>query len=644
MPERRQIASRRLRAAFGRTAAFATIPLLAGASLALAACSTAETFDRKINDLVDRRSRTLDGGAASPSRVYPEVDSLETSDQAEKTPETTNPAASQLDYEVAGADRDVAARLDEYARDPEEALRLDLTTTFRLAQESAREYLSAEEDYILAAIRLLIERHRWGPRFFNDTTLSADGPLTGDADTAVRVVNELRATQRLPYGGEVEARLVYQATELLRDAVANESTQSSSFILSGNIPLLRDAGLIAREELIQRERDLVYAARDFERFRRQFLVDIANQFFQLVAQRAALANQESSLESRLQSQERAEEFVEAGRSAAFEARTFQASSVQTRQQLIGLRENYLLALDRFKIRLGIPVETTIEIVPSTIDLPEPAAAPGEAAMKALAYRLDLQNRRDFINDNRRDVSNARNQLLPDLDLAGGLTLNTDPNDDSGGFGFRGDDSTYNASITFGLPLDREIERLNLRSAIINLQREIRGYGQFRDNVILDARAARRQIDQQRFTLRLAEDQVEINELRVEELKLKDGDPLDLNDAEDSLLRARNDVDNALRDLRNAVLDYLLATGQMRVRKDGQFQPLPGMVAAGSGADAGPTDGAPADAEAERPATSIPEVDPAPLDAQPSPEGEGDADGEGENDADEAAEAPTRGRK
>ena len=50
-------------------------------------------------------------------------------------------------------------------------LTISLRDALRMAQRQGREYLSAEEEYILTAINLLIEQHRWGPRLFNDTTV-----------------------------------------------------------------------------------------------------------------------------------------------------------------------------------------------------------------------------------------------------------------------------------------------------------------------------------------------------------------------------------------------------------------------------------------------------------------------------------------
>ena len=69
-------------------------------------------------------------------------------------------------------------------------------------------------------IRTLIERHLWSPRFFADTqVLFAGTGDDGNFDTSLNVIQDLRVTQRLPYGGDVAARWVWRATEQLRDEV-----------------------------------------------------------------------------------------------------------------------------------------------------------------------------------------------------------------------------------------------------------------------------------------------------------------------------------------------------------------------------------------------------------------------------------------
>jgi len=464
---------------------------------------------------------------------------------------------------------------------PGGALSLDLEDVFRIAQQSGREYLNAEEDYLLAAIRLLIERHLWGPRFFDDVTTTFSGQRLSGVGyrSALNVMNELRLTQRLPYGGNVEARLVTQAAQQLTAIVGDAYTQSSQLILSANVPLLRNAGKIAQENLIQAERDLIYAARDFEAFRRGFLVDIARDYFNLIAQQSAIENQVDRLDSVIEFRKQTDALVEAGRESPFQARNIEQNVLTSQNALINSREGFILAKDRFKIRLGLPVETPMTLEPISLDLEDPEVTVEEAARAALEYRLDYQNEMDQLNDAKRSVTNAKNQLLPDLTLNASTTLRTNTGAQVGGLDFDLDDTSYNARITFGLPLDREIERLQLRQSLINLLRQKRNLDQFRDNVVLESRAAVREIDRARFSIRLQEQAVKINERRLEEIRIKadTATPQERLDAENELLGARNDRDASLRDLRTAILDFLRLTGQLRVTEVGQLRPLTGMV-------------------------------------------------------------------
>jgi len=98
--------------------------------------------------------------------------------------------------------------------------------------------------------------------------------------------------------------------------------------------------------------------------------------------------------------------------------------------------------------------------------------------------------------------------------------------------------------------------------------------------VLSARAAIREIDRARFSVRLQSDSVAANLLRQRELKLKSDEVTaqDRLDAENELLATLNGLDNAERDLNNAILNYLLVTGQLRVTRAGQFEPPPGLLA------------------------------------------------------------------
>lgn len=573
---------------------------------------------------IDRRTqRLMEGRSAAMGGAVPRVgfsdDTSERKDRragvAKQIP-TVNPGAGDLRYLPADEARDVSAKLEAYASaletPPPEAVPLNLQGAFRTAQETGREYRTAEEEYILAAVRLLIQRHLWDPRLFNTTTASISGQGTdGDFRSALNVLNELRVTQKLPYGGDLSARWITQATEQLREEVTGRYRQSSRIVLDANIPLLRGGGLIAQEALIQAERDLIYQARTFEDFRRQFLVSIAGDYFDLDQRWAQIGNAKRQLAGFEVLQRGNEARVEAGRLAEFEANISRNNLLSAQADLAAQREQYLLALDRFKVRLGMPVDTPVVLEPVEFEIPEPTVGLDEASSLALDYRLDLQTRRDQLDDARRGVRNARNGVLPDLNLGASATLPTDPDEKRGGVSLSPDDLIYTGSVTFGLPLDRENERLALRSALISLGAREREYQRLRDQAVIDSRQSVRNVDLARFRLELASRRVEINQRRREELELK-ADTVDTQtrvNADNDLRAAEDARDQARTSLRNAILNYLLQTGQLRAARDGTFQRLPGM-------DAQPLP-PPVNPEGPPPQTPPPELPPEEA-AQPAP--------------------------
>ncbi len=621
-PARRSRAgSRPARSRAARRARLGLIAALAGSPLG---CSSLSDIDRRVEELIARDAERLDGGTITPGSRRGEEDATPRSIVTEKKPTTVNPPAENLPFRPGSAltVQDRLKRLDAYTVTPEDSRVLGLEDAFLTAQRSAPEYLSAEEAYILSAIQVLIQRHLWGPRFFNDTTVAYNSnpldPNGGNYQNALGVINQLRATQRLPYGGAVEAKGVFNATQQLRSVATEDYVQSSQIVLSGNLPLLRGAGLIAQEDLIQAERNLVYASRTFEDFRRSFLVGISRDYFDLVRSQRAVESQANRLKSLRRQQEETVAKVDAGRQSAFDARNVQQSVLNGEIALINERERFLVALDRFKIRLGIPTTEPLRLAAATLVLPEPEITPNAAAEIASRLRLDLQNRRDQALDSRRQVDNARNQTLPDLNLTGSVGFNTNNTNTAPGVDFRRDQNTYSGSATLSLPLDRQIETANLRSALISWQRAERDLRVFEDGILVDARAAVREIDRARFQLDLAEQAVQINLLRQEELELKSDTTTTQQriDAQNDLLSARLARDAADRDLRISILNYLQVTGQMRVGPDGRFRPLQGMLVEDDPASRTPM--APPDVPppvtdpAQAPAPAAPEIPPATL--------------------------------
>lgn len=558
------------------------IRILAGfAAAAAAGCAgNLEDIDRRVDRLLAQRSDSINGGAIAPERATPDPDLPSRRSLSDWVPPTINPPASELRYERAPRTRDYAEKLRELQQPTATAVvELDLEGVWRQSQKSAREYLAAEEDYILAGIRLLIERHQWSPRLFATTSAEfTSAQVDGDSTTALNLINQLGVRQRLPFGGEAAARWVWSATENLRSAATDQYRQSSALIADASIPLLRGAGLVAEESRIQAERDLVYAARNFESFRRSFLVSIARDYFAVLQQQADVESTELQVKSLQNIRDRQQALYDAGRVAEFQVNLAQNDLLSAESSLANARESLKLAQDRLRVRLGLPDSTRILLVAFTLDIREPEVTLDHATDMALAYRLDLQNRRDQLADTKRGVLNAMNRLLPDLNLSGGITLPTDADEREGGFVYELDDVQYNAALTLSWPLDREEERLNLRASIINLEQSRRNLDEFTDNLVIEVRQRVRDIERARFNLQLAEQRVQINIRREEEQELK-ADQVDTQarvDTANALRDARQARDQALTDLRNSILDYLLSTATLRVQRDGTFQPLPGM--------------------------------------------------------------------
>lgn len=537
-------------------------------------------IDRRANELIADRNALLGGNAMNPS--YEHLDEVRraamdvqyTENMLEVTPDTVNPAASDLVVERADVEDVVVRIMETYAGVAEDAVVFDLRRTLEYATGHSREYLSAKEELLLAALRLLTQRHLFGPRFFNDVSASFTGDAEdGDYDIAARLMNEFRVTQRLQNGGDVSIRALVDATEQLRSTVSSGESQDASIILSANIPLLRGAGPSARESLISAERELIYATRTFERFRQQFLFSVATDYFDLVQAIAQIRNAERVLEGRRKLYDEVNALYRAGRRPQFELSETQQRVLAGENSLAAQRDRYLLQLEQLRIRLGMPPDEPIRIDPdATVDLPVPALDIPESVLRGLTLRLDLQTRRDRVTDSRRSMANARNDLLPDLDLSASMTAITDPDLQRGGLQFDEEEFDYFGSITFGLPLDRETERISLRESSIRLEQARRDLREFEDTIALNIRAAIRDIQLALFSLRAQNESISLIERRIYGLELR-RDEVNTRtriDAADELAAALDQRDAAIRNLRVAILRYLLETGQFRVDVEGQL--------------------------------------------------------------------------
>ncbi len=500
-------------------------------------------------------------------------------------PPTFNPSGPSLSYESdpTGNIDAVIARLDALEEGAESGQTLTLAQALEWATQHGREYQYQEEDYVISCLRLLMERHLWGPRLFD--TFGFDFDADGDGglyESSMSIVNEFRVTQRLPYGGEVSAQYLASFARTLQDSINDgslDSISSGTIILGAQIPLLRDAGPIAQESLIQAERDLTYAARRFEDFRRRYFFEIVRSYLDLLVQRQAIGNGETSvlLYQKLAEKERA--LYKAGRGTLTAAALAENSALQQQAQQASRWESYRLAVDQFKVKINWPLEDKVKIHNVAFAIEPPKVSPNEALVSGLARRLDLQTRRDQVVDVERRLRNSRNQLLPDLDLTSSVSIPSEVDEDgSSSFVPEIGGTDFNLGIDLGIPLDREIEKLKVREVQVILERNRIQLSQEIDEAAVQIRAAIRDIDANLFALDLEKRGVEIAKLNIESINLNP-DRVDINtelNAINSLRSAENGRARAFRNVQVSIIEYLLYTGQLRIRSNGMMETLPGM--------------------------------------------------------------------
>ncbi len=442
---------------------------------------------------------------------------------------------------------------------------LDLFESIEYAVQNSRQYQNQMEDLYLAALQVTLQRHLFEPRFFAQTSVQYEG---GQEDvsykSALSVANSIGVRQQLPYGGEVVAQALVEYVDAFKGTI--EDAESADIVLSARIPLLRGAGVVNLEPLIQSERDLVYAVRNFEDFRRDFAVQVSTQYFRLLTLQAGIANRRFNyiVLSRLTEQTLA--LYDAGRLNFLQVQRALQSQLQAENQLIDADDAYSFALDNFKILLGMPIEEPLEVVQNELDVNFPdldVDAPG----LALQYRLDLQTSRDQVEDAQRQVQVAKNRLLPDLDFTASGTIGSPVDSPAAQI----DDSTteYSAALTLNWPLDRIAERNAYRASLIGLERSQRSYVQTRDQIIADVRDSQRNIrsalavlEIQRNGIQLAEKRLEYsNELLIQGIAT---DSRDVVEAQQSLLQAQDGFDRARAEVQIQVLQFLRDTGILRV--------------------------------------------------------------------------------
>ncbi len=414
----------------------------------------------------------------------------------------------------------------------------DLRRALATATRQNRDFLARREALYRSGLSIALTRFDFGPQFA--ATVDYVWARAEDGAESHRAGGALGVDQILPTGGRIAVSAGLDAQWPLGPGDDDQALGSTAGV-SLSQPLLRGFGhAIAWEPLVQAERELVYAIRDFELFRQGFTIQIAQQFFNLSSQKKTLANEDANYEAAVFDRRKAEALLQVGRNAEKEVFLARRREIGAKDQLINARAAYDRAVDEFKITLGLSTTDAIDIADAEPPF-EPVRFDASSAIAAArANRLDLITQRQQVEDTERSLHIAANALLPDLSLTASFGA-AGVGDDLG----HASPDEWNSSVglSMEIPLQRKPQRNAYRSAQIALEQARRGLQLAEDRLDLDIRDALRQLRSIEERIKLQQDQIadQRRAVTVMEIRYESGDVdnRELLEARQSLTDARN---------------------------------------------------------------------------------------------------------
>jgi len=475
---------------------------------------------------------------------------------------------------------------------------ITLEESLEIAVLHSRSYQNRKETVFLTALSLTQSRHTFTPIFSSGSSaIGATAPVDVTREIS-RLVDGTVVKQTEVASAQQQQLQLHADTGvriLLRSGgqIASDFSVDFSSILTGGLPsvsnsrlgarltqpLLRGAGFkVAREQLTQAERDLLYELRNFARFRKDFSVQIATTYYQVLQNRDRVKNAWIGLQNFRLNVEREESFAKEGQRTQAALGQLQQAQLTTETQWNNAYRNYKQSLDQFKILLGIPVDTNLVLADEELEklaILHPEISVNQAMSIALETRLDLYNTKDQFEDAGRKVGVSKNALLPDLNLVVGATAYNSAGNSPLQLDY--ERMRWTAGFDTRLPLNRKAERNGYRTSIINYDRAGRNLQLAVDQIKLEIQDGWRTLAQAKQNYEVAEIGVKLSQRRVEEqellMQLGRGTARDLVDARTDLISSHNQRTTALVEHTVARLQFWRDLGMLFIKPNGQWNEL-----------------------------------------------------------------------
>ncbi|MBI3465291.1 MAG: TolC family protein, partial [Planctomycetes bacterium] len=285
--------------------------------------------------------------------------------------------------------------------------RLSLEQIIEAALINSREYQTQKEVLYRAALALTLERFDYAIKFTpfgNGVDLDYTHRRTnGITVNTLGVSPQLQLNKMLASGGTIIGTFANNVLLTFNGPQGFNANIGSDLIFGITQPLLqRD---IQFENLTQAERNVVYAARNYARFRKQFFTNLSGLYYNLLTNYRGIEIDAQNYFSLARAFDQAQAELVAGLQSRIQVEQIEQRMLAGRSGLISDFVTVERLLDQLKIQMGLPTEYPLDLDLSElfdVSLRDQVAVTGEVVRRArgrllLERQESMPDRGELVN-------------------------------------------------------------------------------------------------------------------------------------------------------------------------------------------------------------------------------------------------------
>jgi outer membrane protein TolC len=396
-------------------------------------------------------------------------------------------------------------------------------------------------------------------------------------------------TQQIPFGGNFNLSMSNNKVDTTRTGTTINPSYRSTLRFDFTQPLLKNFGYkLSRREIIIAQNNLNISEKDLQRSLQDTIYSVEEAYWNLLASIEALKVSQQSLQLARDFLDRQKKAVEVGTEAPIEILTAQSEVASREADILAAEALVKNNEDSLKLITNLVAEDPdaelYRIIPQEMpEFEKKEISLDEAFVTALQNRPDLEATRIGIKNSELDLSFAKNQQLPTLNLNAsywspgvsgtqilyertpenplGVKVGEIPGgisqafDDVFGFKYK----NWSISLSLDVPLNTVISRANLAQARVDLEQAKLRLEKQRQDVYLEIKQTVRAVETnyRRVEAYKVARELQEQKLRAEEEKFKVGLTTPY-----LVLQYQRDLANSQNQELRAIVDYNLSLANL----------------------------------------------------------------------------------